>query len=250
MSVLTVFIIAVQMVLFRFKNSKMLKLLFLQQILLHFCGADDSESTTLNPDYIYDDYNNETSATSKYEFIEKCKNLSSLMGAENFFWCLKKESCCETPVLSIDESIREECIDECKKVGGSYEEVDCCIRVCVLAKVNFLLFSTDPNFKPRINPKGLMEIYAKSVDNDPEWEPILKSSTQRCSDDVGDLVYGYACDVIPDNLSIINFCCYKENFLRCPHVNPKNREKCAICREILVECIADTDDGFFGVIRI
>lgn len=219
-----------------------------QQSCIGKSDDDFDNSTTLNP--IDSDITNiaENDETTLNEYLKDCRKL--FLSFEDSFSEIRScfFDCCKTPDLIINSSLYDECGRECEAQNRQNEDENCCVRVCVLKRVDFLFFSTDPNVKPEVNPKALVEIYMNSVNNDPAWEPIVKSSSFRCYSDINDMYYQLACNAIPDNLSHINFCCFKENFLKCPYWNPKKIEKCTICHEYIQECIGDRDDGFFGVI--
>lgn len=160
---------------------------------------------------------------------------------KDFDWCIKEANCCKTPELSINSSVVDECTTECESDPDM-----CCIRICILRRVNFLQFSTDPNVMPQINQNALLKLYMDSVDDDPAWEPIVRSSTNRCFDDMHGIVNNFTCGVIPDNVPLINFCCYKENFLKCPYL--QKNQACDACVAFIKECIADMDSYYFTLL--
>jgi hypothetical protein len=98
-----------------------------------------------------------------------------------------------------------------------------------------LKFSGDEKTKPEVDPQGLVYSFLLSVGNDTSWEPIVKSSTQRCYDDNYGSVEGYQCDVIPLSLFEIINCCLKENYLKCPVYNPYRLSECQATRQFIEE---------------
>lgn len=152
--------------------------------------------------------------------------------------------CCKNPELFLWSNTFEECTKIC---GGDErndmssknetEEYGCCRLVCILTKMEFLRFSTDPNVMPQVEVKGVIAVYMQSVDNDPIWLPIVKTATERCFDDIyGLLGQGYYCNVIPNSLKVLTDCTYNEYFMKCPYWNPKQLSRCELALEYQKEC--------------
>lgn len=151
--------------------------------------------------------------------------------------------CCQNPEIFMWSYIFEECVKICggnetfnTSQIGETEEYICCKMVCVLTKMNFLKFYSDPNIFPLVDIKGIIAVYMLSVDNDPAWLPIIKSSLERCFEDTYGLFPGHFCGVIPESLNQLTECAYTEFFLKCPHWNPKQLARCEAARKFHKDC--------------
>jgi hypothetical protein len=159
----------------------------------------------------------------------------------DFGQCL---NCCKLPEMEFEMSIAEECNRECAEKNLEDDVDSCCSRICVLEKLDIILVSTDPNVKSFVKPEGIVKMFMNTVGNDPAWLPIVQSSTMRCFDDVAVMSEEYLCgNKIPYGLTVMEFCCFKENYLKCPYWNPQKIDNCTICRNVIEECLASTDDG-------
>lgn len=203
--------------------------------------GDDIQSTTP----FKDDKNTTMSAAEarKAHLSPYCKDLIKAMGEVGDNWTL----CCVYPDLfaisgfSDDKSFDDifvKCYNECNFTFylESWEAWLCCYRICILREVGFLLFSTDPNIMPQTNVQGVINIYMTSVQNDPAWEPIIRSSVNRCFDEANAFEFTYECGVIPSSLKFIYECCFIEQFLKCPYWNPDKREECPVIYKYNEEC--------------
>lgn len=192
--------------------------------------------------YVFSDGNDETTIDPQRAL---CTKLLSDMGSssEPDKDIYDQYECCINPEIFTWSNIFEECVKVC---GGNEtidtiqvdatEEYNCCKMVCVLTKMEFLIFSPDPNIKPEVDIKGIIKVYMLSVNNDPAWEPIVQSATQRCFEDSYGLFPGFFCGVIPNSLQELTNCVYKEFFLKCPYWNQKELSRCEAAREYQKEC--------------
>jgi hypothetical protein len=154
------------------------------------------------------------------------------------------EMCCNQPYLTIYSNQFEQCVSECEgyKVPADDEKFElyrCCVVVCNGAKLEILKFSTDPNVMPQVEYEGFINSYMISVDHNPEWEPIIRTTIKRCFDDSHGLETGYECNFIPNSINYINQCSFKELFLKCPRSqwNQNNTAQlCAATREFIEDC--------------
>lgn len=142
--------------------------------------------------------------------------------------------CCKYPDLVMEVETAEKCHDYCRDIGKRRDQ--CCLLVCILKDLEILKFSDGSSAKPEVNPEGLVNSFLSSVENDKRWEPIVRSSSQRCSADLKGSVEGFECEVIPNELGKIIDCCSTENYLKCPNYNPKGRSECQATREYVEEC--------------
>lgn len=110
-----------------------------------------------------------------------------------------------------------------------------------MKKLEVLTFSIETNQLLEIHQEGIEKSFLLSVDNETSWEPIIKSSTRRCYDDHYGTTDGYQCGVIPNSLSNVINCCYKENFLKCPNYNPNRISECKETYEFVELCYENDD---------
>jgi hypothetical protein len=147
--------------------------------------------------------------------------------------------CCKYPELVMPLEIDEQCQAECKIKFSEF--TNCCYLVCVLREVGFLRFSTDPNMMPIPDVQGVIKSYMYSVEDDPTWEPVIKSSASRCFEDSHGIDNEYDCSVVPKSLQYMVQCSFIENFLKCPVWNPKKINECAAAYKYVSECYSVRD---------
>lgn len=106
-----------------------------------------------------------------------------------------------------------------------------------MTNIGMFRYSTDPNILPEIDPEGIIRAFLLSVDNDPIWEPIIRSSTMRCyQDDIGTSAGVFDCGVIPQSFWTVALCAMKENYLKCPNFNANNTKGCDESYQYMQEC--------------
>jgi hypothetical protein len=144
--------------------------------------------------------------------------------------------CCDVPDAEVPPEINEYCLKECNLNQPNI--LDCCYYICILKEVRFLKFSTDPNIRPVPDVEGYIRLLMQSVDNDPVWEPVIRSSSSRCFYDADGTDNDFICQVVPSTIIYMSQCNFKENFLKCPYWNPYKIEKCQALYELVENCLA------------
>lgn len=164
-------------------------------------------------------------------YLKKCSDAPKGNGT------LRMADCCKIPAFYTTAESLEMCGNKC--YNETYPDtLGCCRDICILTEIGFLIYSTDPNVMPQTDPRGLVYAYMLSVNNDPVWEPVVRSSVTRCFDDARGLEEdsGYHCGVIPFSLAIIHYCSILELFSKCPYWNPEELSECDKMREWIREC--------------
>lgn len=138
--------------------------------------------------------------------------------------------------------------EHCEKECGERvkEPSNCCMQVCLYGATGILLYSTDPNILPAVNLKALEDSFLLSVEPElvESWRPVVRTSLNRCYDDMFGVHNKQRCDVIPSSLFSVIACTAIENILKCPNYNPYNLESCEYEYEFYERCMLPAFDYF------